>query len=144
MCIRDSYWGEPIPIVHCPKCGPVAVPEDQLPLLLPEVESYEPTDNGESPLAKIDSFVETTCPQCGAPARRETDTMPQWAGSSWYFLRYMDPHNADALASPEALSYWGPVDWYKDVYKRQIPRCSATLRWKKACLPFWWEPARAG
>ncbi len=109
---RQRYWGEPIPIVHCPKCGPVAVPEDQLPLLLPEVESYEPTDNGESPLAKIDSFVETTCPQCGAPARRETDTMPQWAGSSWYFLRYMDPHNADALASPEALSYWGPVDWY--------------------------------
>ncbi|MBQ7935480.1 MAG: leucine--tRNA ligase [Clostridia bacterium] len=109
---RQRYWGEPIPIVHCPKCGPVAVPEEQLPLLLPDVESYEPTDNGESPLATMDSFVNTTCPACGAAAKRETDTMPQWAGSSWYFLRYMDPHNDDALASPEALEYWGPVDWY--------------------------------
>ncbi len=109
---RQRYWGEPIPIVHCPKCGPVALPEEQLPLLLPDVESYEPTDNGESPLAAMDSFVNTTCPVCGAAAKRETDTMPQWAGSSWYFLRYMDPHNKEALASPEALEYWGPVDWY--------------------------------
>ena len=109
---RQRYWGEPIPIVHCEKCGPVAIPEEQLPLLLPDVESYEPTDNGESPLATMDSFVNTTCPCCGAPAKRETDTMPQWAGSSWYFLRYMDPHNNDALASEEALEYWGPVDWY--------------------------------
>jgi len=109
---RQRYWGEPIPIVHCPKCGPVAVPEEQLPLLLPDVESYEPTDNGESPLATMESFVNTTCPACGAAAKRETDTMPQWAGSSWYFLRYMDPHNDDALASEEALQYWGPVDWY--------------------------------
>ncbi len=109
---RQRYWGEPIPIVHCPKCGPVAVPEDQLPLLLPDVESYEPTDTGESPLAAMDSFVNTTCPCCGAAAKRETDTMPQWAGSSWYFLRYMDPKNNDALASDEALEYWGPVDWY--------------------------------
>ena len=109
---RQRYWGEPIPIVHCPHCGPVAVPEEQLPLLLPDVESYEPTDNGESPLAAMDSFVNTTCPVCGAAAKRETDTMPQWAGSSWYFLRYMDPHNKEALASPEALEYWGPVDWY--------------------------------
>ncbi len=109
---RQRYWGEPIPIVHCPHCGPVAVPEEQLPLLLPEVESYEPTDTGESPLAAMESFVNTTCPQCGAAAKRETDTMPQWAGSSWYFLRYMDPHNSEALASPEALEYWGPVDWY--------------------------------
>ncbi len=109
---RQRYWGEPIPIVHCPKCGPVAVPEDQLPLLLPDVESYEPTDNGESPLAAMDSFVNTTCPCCGAAAKRETDTMPQWAGSSWYFLRYMDPNNNEALASEEALEYWGPVDWY--------------------------------
>ncbi len=109
---RQRYWGEPIPIVHCEKCGPVAIPEEQLPLLLPDVESYEPTDNGESPLATMDSFVNTTCPNCGAPAKRETDTMPQWAGSSWYFLRYMDPNNNDALASEEALEYWGPVDWY--------------------------------
>ncbi len=109
---RQRYWGEPIPIVHCPKCGPVALPEEQLPLLLPDVESYEPTDNGESPLAAMESFVNTTCPACGAAAKRETDTMPQWAGSSWYFLRYMDPHNKEALASPEALEYWGPVDWY--------------------------------
>ncbi len=109
---RQRYWGEPIPIVHCPKCGPVAIPEEQLPLLLPDVESYEPTDNGESPLAAMESFVNTTCPHCGAAAKRETDTMPQWAGSSWYFLRYMDPHNNDALASEEALEYWGPVDWY--------------------------------
>ena len=109
---RQRYWGEPIPIVHCDKCGYVALSESELPLKLPEVESYEPTDNGESPLAKIDSFVNTTCPHCGGPAKRETDTMPQWAGSSWYFLRYCDPHNDKELASKEALDYWTPVDWY--------------------------------
>ena len=109
---RQRYWGEPIPLVHCDKCGWVPLPEDQLPLLLPEVESYEPTDNGESPLATMTDWVNTTCPCCGGPAKRETDTMPQWAGSSWYFLRYMDPHNDQALASKEALNYWGQVDWY--------------------------------
>ncbi len=109
---RQRYWGEPIPLVHCEKCGWVAVPEDQLPLRLPEVESYEPTDNGESPLAKCTDWINTTCPCCGGPAQRETDTMPQWAGSSWYFLRYCDPHNDRALASKEALDYWMPVDWY--------------------------------
>ena len=109
---RQRYWGEPIPIVHCPKCGTVPLPEDQLPLVLPEVESYEPTDDGESPLAPMTDWVNTTCPGCGGPAKRETDTMPQWAGSSWYFLRYMDPHNSEALASKEALDYWGQVDWY--------------------------------
>ena len=109
---RQRYWGEPIPIVHCPVCGQVALPEAQLPLLLPDVESYEPTDDGESPLSAITDWVNTTCPQCGGPAKRETDTMPQWAGSSWYYLRYMDPHNDEALASKEALEYWSPVDWY--------------------------------
>ena len=109
---RQRYWGEPIPIVHCDKCGYVAVPEDQLPLELPNVHTYEPTDNGESPLAHMTDWVNTTCPCCGGPAKRETDTMPQWAGSSWYFLRYMDPHNDKALASKEALEYWSPVDWY--------------------------------
>ena len=109
---RQRYWGEPLPLVKCPKCGWVPLPEDQLPLLLPEVDSYEPTDNGESPLAPMTDWVNTTCPHCGGPAQRETDTMPQWAGSSWYFLRYMDPHNDKALASPEALKYWGQVDWY--------------------------------
>ncbi|GAA6396123.1 leucine--tRNA ligase [Solibaculum mannosilyticum] len=109
---RQRYWGEPIPIVHCDKCGYVALPEDQLPLKLPEVESYEPTQNGESPLAALTDWVNTTCPKCGDPAHRETDTMPQWAGSSWYFMRYCDPHNNDALASKEALDYWLPVDWY--------------------------------
>ena len=109
---RQRYWGEPIPLVKCPKCGWVPLPEDQLPLLLPEVDSYEPTDNGESPLAPMTDWVNTTCPHCGGPAQRETDTMPQWAGSSWYFLRYMDPHCKDALASKEALEYWSPVDWY--------------------------------
>ncbi len=109
---RQRYWGEPIPIVHCEHCGYVPVPESELPLKLPMVDSYEPTDNGESPLATIDSFVNTTCPVCGAPAKRETDTMPQWAGSSWYFLRYADPHNTEALASKDALNYWTPVDWY--------------------------------
>ncbi len=109
---RQRYWGEPIPLVYCEKCGWVPIPEEELPLRLPEVESYEPTDNGESPLAKCEDWIQTTCPHCGAPARRETDTMPQWAGSSWYFLRYMDPHNDKALASKEALEYWGMVDWY--------------------------------
>ena len=109
---RQRYWGEPIPLVHCDKCGWVPLPEDQLPLVLPEVDSYEPTDNGESPLAPMTDWVNTTCPHCGGPAKRETDTMPQWAGSSWYFLRYMDPHNDKALASREALEYWSPVDWY--------------------------------
>ena len=109
---RQRYWGEPIPIVKCDKCGYVALPEDQLPLELPNVTSYEPTNNGESPLAHMTDWVNTTCPCCGGPAKRETDTMPQWAGSSWYFLRYMDPHNDKALASPEALKYWSPVDWY--------------------------------
>ena len=109
---RQRYWGEPIPMVYCEKCGWQPLPEDQLPLLLPEVESYEPTDDGESPLSKMTDWVNTTCPCCGGPAKRETDTMPQWAGSSWYFLRYMDPHNDKALASKEALEYWSPVDWY--------------------------------
>ncbi|MBE6764596.1 MAG: leucine--tRNA ligase [Ruminococcaceae bacterium] len=109
---RQRYWGEPIPLVYCDCCGWVPIPEDQLPLTLPDVESYEPTDNGESPLAKIDEWVNTTCPKCGKPAKRETDTMPQWAGSSWYYLRYCDPHNDDALASKEALDYWTPVNWY--------------------------------
>ncbi|HIY11981.1 MAG TPA: leucine--tRNA ligase [Candidatus Agathobaculum merdipullorum] len=109
---RQRYWGEPIPLVYCEKCGWVPIPEEQLPLTLPDVESYEPTENGESPLAKMTDWVNTTCPCCGGPAKRETDTMPQWAGSSWYFLRYMDPHNDKALASKEALEYWSPVDWY--------------------------------
>ena len=109
---RQRYWGEPIPIVHCPKCGTVPLPESELPLVLPEVESYEPTDDGESPLAPMTDWVGCKCPKCGGDAKRETDTMPQWAGSSWYFLRYMDPHNDKALASKEALDYWGQVDWY--------------------------------
>ena len=109
---RQRYWGEPIPIVHCDKCGYVPMDESELPLMLPEVESYMPTDNGESPLAAMTDWVNTTCPCCGGPAKRETDTMPQWAGSSWYFLRYTDPHNDQALASKEALKYWMPVDWY--------------------------------
>ena len=109
---RQRYWGEPIPLVKCEKCGWVPVPESELPLELPNVDSYEPTDDGESPLAPMTDWVNTTCPCCGGPAKRETDTMPQWAGSSWYFLRYMDPHNDNALASKEALEYWGPVDWY--------------------------------
>ena len=109
---RQRYWGEPIPIVHCEKCGYVPLDESELPLLLPEVDSYMPTDNGEAPLAAMTDWVNTTCPCCGGPAKRETDTMPQWAGSSWYFLRYTDPHNKEALASKEALKYWLPVDWY--------------------------------
>ncbi|MBR3865606.1 MAG: leucine--tRNA ligase [Clostridia bacterium] len=109
---RQRYWGEPIPLVYCEKCGWVPVPESELPLRLPEIDSYEPTDNGESPLSKCTDWINTTCPHCGAPAKRETDTMPQWAGSSWYFLRYIDPTNNDALASKEAIDYWMPVDWY--------------------------------
>ncbi len=109
---RQRYWGEPIPIVHCDDCGYVSIPVEELPLKLPDVESYEPTDDGQSPLANIESFINTTCPKCGKPAKRETDTMPQWAGSSWYFLRYCDPDNMDFLASKEALDYWMPVDWY--------------------------------
>ena len=109
---RQRYWGEPIPIVHCPKCGMVPVPYDQLPLKLPPVENFEPGEGGESPLAKVPSFVNCTCPKCGGAAKRETDTMPQWAGSSWYFLRYIDPHNPNAIAAPEKMKYWLPVDWY--------------------------------
>ena len=109
---RQRYWGEPIPLVHCDKCGWVPIPESELPLELPEIETFEPGENGESPLAKAYDWIETTCPCCGGKAQRDTDTMPQWAGSSWYFLRYMDPHNDEALASKEALEYWSPVDWY--------------------------------
>nr|WP_300002343.1 leucine--tRNA ligase [Tissierella sp.] len=109
---RQRYWGEPIPLVHCEECGWVPVPESELPIVLPEIEDFEPTENGESPLSKIPEWVNTTCPKCGGPGKRETDTMPQWAGSSWYYLRYIDPQNSEALASPEALKYWMPVDWY--------------------------------
>ena len=109
---RQRYWGEPIPVVHCEDCGIVPLPESELPLLLPEVDSYEPTESGESPLANMDEWLNTTCPKCGGAAKRETDTMPQWAGSSWYFLRYTDPHNNEELASQENIDYWMPVDWY--------------------------------
>ena len=109
---RQRYWGEPIPIVHCEKCGMVAVPYEELPLKLPKVENFEPGQDGESPLAKIDDFVNCTCPKCGGKAKRETDTMPQWAGSSWYFLRYIDPHNDSEFANMEKLKYWMPIDWY--------------------------------
>ncbi len=109
---RQRYWGEPIPIVHCEKCGIVPVPYEELPLRLPEVDNFQPGSDGESPLAKIESYVNCTCPKCGAPAKRETDTMPQWAGSSWYFLRYIDPHNTEAFADMDKLKYWGPIDWY--------------------------------
>ena len=109
---RQRYWGEPIPMIHCDCCGWVPVPENELPLTLPEVEDFKPGENGESPLAKLEDWINVPCPKCGKPAKRETDTMPQWAGSSWYFLRYMDPHNSNALASKEALDYWGPIDWY--------------------------------
>ena len=128
---RQRYWGEPIPIVKCDKCGYVALPEDQLPLELPNVTSYEPTDNGESPLAHMTDWVNTTCPCCGGPAKRETDTMPQWAGSSWYFLRYMDPHNDKALASPEALKYWSPVDWYNGVMEHTTLHLLNSSFWHK-------------
>ncbi|MGX8705634.1 MAG: class I tRNA ligase family protein, partial [bacterium] len=106
------YWGEPIPLIHCPVCGTVGVPYDQLPLTLPDVENFEPGTDGQSPLARIESFVNCTCPKCGGPAKRETDTMPQWAGSSWYFLRFVDPHNDSAFASMDEMKYWMPVDWY--------------------------------
>ncbi|MBQ5884601.1 MAG: leucine--tRNA ligase, partial [Clostridia bacterium] len=109
---RQRYWGEPIPIVHCEKCGIVPVPYNELPLRLPEIDNFQPGSDGESPLAEIEEFVNCTCPKCGGKAKRETDTMPQWAGSSWYFLRYIDPHNTEALASEEKLKYWGQVDWY--------------------------------
>jgi leucyl-tRNA synthetase len=109
---RQRYCGEPIPIIYCDHCGVVPVPYDELPVTLPMVEHFEPTDTGESPLANIESFTKCTCPKCHRPARRETDTMPQWAGSSWYFLRYMDPHNPEAIASKDKLAYWGQVDWY--------------------------------
>ena len=107
---RQHYWGRPIPIVYCDKCGIVPVPEDQLPVKLPDVKAYEPTDNGESPLAAVDSSVNTTCPKCGGKARRETDTMPNWAGSSWYYLRYFDAHNGEGFAARDELDYWGEVD----------------------------------
>jgi len=109
---RQRYWGEPIPLIHCPSCGTVGVPYDQLPLKLPDVENFEPGTDGQSPLARIDSFVNCTCPRCGGSAKRETDTMPQWAGSSWYFLRFVDPHNDQAFASKDEMKYWMPVDWY--------------------------------
>ena len=109
---RQRYWGEPIPLVYCDECGWVPIPEEDLPVVLPELENFEPTETGESPLSKLDDWVNTTCPKCRGKAKRETDTMPQWAGSSWYYLRYVDPHNDEALASQEALNYWTPVDWY--------------------------------
>lgn len=129
---RQRYWGEPIPLVYCEKCGWVPVPEQDLPLRLPEVESYEPTDDGESPLAKMTGWVNTTCPHCGGKARRETDTMPQWAGSSWYFLRYCDPHNDKAIASPEALRYWLPVDWYNGGMEHTTLHLLYSRFWHKA------------
>ena len=128
---RQRYWGEPIPIVHCDKCGYVPLDESELPLLLPEVESYMPTDNGESPLAAMTDWVNTTCPCCGGPAKRETDTMPQWAGSSWYFLRYTDPNNDEALASPEALKYWMPVDCYNGVMEHTTLHLLYSRFWHK-------------
>jgi leucyl-tRNA synthetase len=129
---RQRYWGEPIPLVHCEKCGWVPVPESELPLRLPAVKSYEPTASGESPLAKMDAWVNTTCPHCGGKAQRETDTMPQWAGSSWYFLRYCDPHNETALASPEALRYWMPVDWYNGGMEHTTLHLLYSRFWHKA------------
>lgn len=129
---RQRYWGEPIPLIYCEKCGWVPVPEEELPLRLPEVESYEPTENGESPLAKMTDWVNTTCPHCGGKAKRETDTMPQWAGSSWYFLRYTDPHNDKALASPEALKYWLPVDWYNGGMEHTTLHLLYSRFWHKA------------
>ncbi len=129
---RQRYWGEPIPLVNCEKCGWVAIPESELPLTLPEVDSYEPGDEGESPLAKLDSWVQCTCPECGGKAQRETDTMPQWAGSSWYFLRYCDPHNDKALASKEALEYWMPVDWYNGGMEHTTLHLLYSRFWAKA------------
>lgn len=129
---RQRYWGEPIPLVHCDKCGWVPVPESELPLRLPEVQSYEPTETGESPLSTMDEWVNTTCPHCGGPAKRETDTMPQWAGSSWYFLRYTDPHNDKAFASPEAMKYWMPVDWYNGGMEHTTLHLLYSRFWHKA------------
>lgn len=129
---RQRYWGEPIPLVYCEKCGWVPLPESQLPLRLPEVQSYEPTENGESPLAAMDEWVNTTCPHCGGAAKRETDTMPQWAGSSWYFIRYCDPHNKNAIASPEALKYWLSVDWYNGGMEHTTLHLLYSRFWHKA------------
>lgn len=129
---RQRYWGEPIPLVHCDKCGWVPISENELPLRLPEVASYEPTGDGESPLAEMTDWVSTTCPHCGGPAKRETDTMPQWAGSSWYFLRYTDPHNDKCLASPEALKYWLPVDWYNGGMEHTTLHLLYSRFWNKA------------
>ena len=132
---RQRYWGEPIPLVWCDHCGEwVPLPESELPLRLPDVESYEPTDNGESPLAKCTDWVNTTCPRCGGPARRETDTMPQWAGSSWYFLRYCDPHNDKELASKEALEYWMPVDWYNGGMEHTTLHLLYSRFWHSFCM----------
>ena len=134
---RQRYWGEPIPMVYCEKCGYVPIDEKDLPLRLPMVESYEPTDNGESPLAKMTDWINTTCPCCGGKAKRETDTMPQWAGSSWYYLRYMDPHNKNAIASKEALNYWSPVDWYNGGMEHTTLHKKSTdciqIKWKITC-----------
>ena len=129
---RQRYWGEPIPMVNCPKCGWVPVPESELPLMLPDVENYEPTDNGESPIAKMRDWVETTCPKCGGAAERETDTMPNWAGSSWYWLRYMDPHNDEEFVSKEAEEYWGPVDWYNGGMEHTTLHLLYSRFWHKA------------
>ena len=139
---RQRYWGEPIPLVNCEKCGWVALPEEQLPLVLPQVESYEPTDDGESPLSKMTDWVNTTCPCCGGPAKRETDTMPQWAGSSWYFLRYMDPHNDKALASKEALDYWSPTG---TTAAWSTPRCTCCTPASgiSSCTTSAWCPPRS-
>ena len=128
---RQRYWGEPIPLVNCPKCGWVPVPEEELPLVLPQVDSYELTDDGESPLSKMTDWVNTKCPKCGGPAKRETDTMPQWAGSSWYFLRYMDPHNDHEPVSHEAENYWGPVDWYNGGMEHTTPHLLYSRFWHK-------------
>ena len=137
---RQRYWGEPIPLVKCEKCGWVPVPEDQLPLRLPEVDSYEPTEDGESPLAHMTDWVETTCPCCGGKAKRETDTMPQWAGSSWYFLRYCDPHNDKMFASPEALRYWMPVDWYNGGMEHTTLHLLYSRFWHKALYDMGYVP----
>ncbi len=139
---RQRYWGEPIPVVHCDKCGWVPLPESELPLRLPEVQSYEPTENGESPLDTMDEWVNTTCPHCGGAARRETDTMPQWAGSSWYFLRYCDPHNDTCLASPEALRYWMPVDWYNGGMEHTTLHLLYSRFWHKALYDFGVVPTK--
>lgn len=137
---RQRYWGEPIPLVYCEKCGWVPIPEEELPLRLPEVESYEPTDNGESPLAAIEDWVNTTCPHCHGPAKRETDTMPQWAGSSWYFIRYCDPHNDKEFASKEAMKYWLPVDWYNGGMEHTTLHLLYSRFWNKALYDMGYVP----